>query len=411
MSTSNRRQYVISKYRLEAISDIESIGPGPIMDPATFQRFVDGDPSGNLKYLDWMLFMAGGGQTVMRQALALWKGNGLNDALSLRNLAHDDYVAEQMAGHVDEVSGVKHAPVSALEAEKRWSAYEPEALHEFIMGDQDISAYGGFGFYRHWPGKDGYYAKIVEAVQLWHKSQSKLKARNSANKDGRIGNIDLDIYRGWSLTSFSQEDAVYGRFSALTEALTCVRVDVILENIRAENIYEDIYLKAVCPLTVGASIKFGIPRWCTANRSDFERACASEYQTSYSWKNYTGRGPLVYLTFKSSSQYSVLNSVASLALHLEPGTLSILRQRSKDTLANLPVYDADNTAPQAHYSDIVRALTASHVRELNATTSDLGSKLQASLDKAIDAIALWYESFDMSTLEVDPLFNVAKKNG
>ena len=56
-----RLKEIADKYGLDNPCVVND-APGRKMDGDCFRRFVEGDPSGNLKYLDWMIFQAGGGE-------------------------------------------------------------------------------------------------------------------------------------------------------------------------------------------------------------------------------------------------------------------------------------------------------------------------------------------------------------
>ena len=382
MSDKSRRDHVIEKYRLTEEADVEMVvdgkplGRGPIMAINTFAQFLNGDPSGNQKYLDWMMFMAGGGQEVMARTLALWKGQKPDDPESLRNQTKADYVAEWMAGYVDEAEGLKHPPLSQREAEQRWAQYEPRSLFEFVMGDQDIAANDGYGFYRYWPGKNGLYAKIVNVIKIWHDSQPRLKAINLAQIKGdpKAKLIELDLYKGWSPNDYSQDKAHYKTLDSLLTALSGMRLNQVLSTVQADTIYSDDALVAICPLTIGASVKFGCAKWCTANRTDFERTFDLSAARSH-WYNYCSRGPLVYFNWKCSMP----EPLEKLALHVESSRLESFGVPWD--MVNF--YDTKNDPGGTHYFDICEKMRARSV-----------SRRQANLDKALLAVQSWAKTFD-----------------
>ena len=71
------------------------------MSEDTLRKFMDSDPSGNFKYLDWMLFQAGGGQDAMLRSLQMWDGESAADLTSLRNQCRTDFIEDQIKGGVD----------------------------------------------------------------------------------------------------------------------------------------------------------------------------------------------------------------------------------------------------------------------------------------------------------------------
>src|SRR6266550_2304019 len=137
-SRLSRVEFVRRKYRLGDMVDIDyhSLGRGPVMDEACFHKFIDGDPSPNHKYLDWMLFQAGGGQDKMARSLALWSGKNAADPESLRNQCHHDFLDHRTcpAGYIDEEDKELHKTMTKPEAEAAWSKAEERIRFEFIMG-------------------------------------------------------------------------------------------------------------------------------------------------------------------------------------------------------------------------------------------------------------------------------------
>lgn len=84
------------KYRLDDIVRLDAVdengqklGRGPLMAPETFDKLAEIDPTTDKRYLDWMLFMAGGGPTAFRHSLEMWgestKELNINDVLGKFN--------------------------------------------------------------------------------------------------------------------------------------------------------------------------------------------------------------------------------------------------------------------------------------------------------------------------------------
>jgi hypothetical protein len=48
------------------------LGLGPVLDPQVFNKFAELDKTKNKRYLDWMLFQAGGGQEAFNNSRELW---------------------------------------------------------------------------------------------------------------------------------------------------------------------------------------------------------------------------------------------------------------------------------------------------------------------------------------------------
>ena len=377
----NRIDFVVKKYRLAELTRVESeeggkkLGEGSIMDDATFQRFMDGDPSGNLKYLDWMIFQAGGGQDAMEKSLQLWQGESESDPNSLRNQCLMDFVDEQLKGYKDE-AGRYHPPVTRDQAARAWKDIEERSRFEFIMGDQDVAMEEGFGFFRRWPGKNKLYEKIVNSIKLWHMAQPKLLAQNqrharfmrlqhlpefSWTKDEaafmnscRTGGpvapaVVLDIYSGWKPKEFSQAGATYKTLRDLTRTLADVRKLQILRDVRFEKIYEDDRVLVVCPLTIGASIKFGLGKWCVCNRTEFDRSFETNGAEG-NWQRYCKQGPLVFMNWK----VPMPAHLHKIALHIHEPKLRTLN----GTWGDINWIDCRNESVATHYSDAMDRIMA-----------------------------------------------------
>ena len=382
----NRVEFVIQKYRLaeltfiEAEQDGKKLGHGKLLSDDALQKFMDGDPSGNFKYLDWMLFQAGGGQDSMVKSLQLWDGENATDPNSLCNQCRTDFIEEQVKGYTDD-QGVHHAPVTYAEAEAAWKRWEERSKFEFIMGDQDVASEDGYGFHRNWPGKDGQYLKIVNAVKLWHLAQPKLlaqnqryhrytalkqlPARNYSNDDAIFmrkcaettmpSEVVLDIYAGWKPKEYSQAGAVYKGLNDLLRCLADVRKMQILRDIRFEQIYEDYAVKVICPLTIGASIKYGIGKWCVCNRSEFGRSFETHATglTEGNWQRYNKTGPLVFLSWK----VPMPAWLHRMAIHINKDNLKRLSGQWDD--ANW--VDCQNQQTATSYRSILERLQDEHI--------------------------------------------------
>lgn len=459
MSTRpNRVEFVVQKYRLAESTYIEAeeggrkLGHGPVMADATLQSFMDGDPSGNFKYLDWMIFQAGGGQDAMEKSLQLWEGDSAADPNSLRNQCRADFIEEQVNGYVDE-HGIRHAPVSGQEADSAWKRWEERSKFEFVMGDQDVAAEEGYGFYRNWPGKDGHYLKIVNAVKLWHIAQPKLLAQNQRYerylrlrsspvgwtkddvafmakcKDSPPTNVVLDIYAGWKPKEFSQKGAIYKSLGDLLRALAEMRKMQVLRDVRHDLIYEDDNVLAVCPLTIGASIKFGIGKWCVSNKTDFERAFDMRGTGDGNWQRYCRMGPLVFLCWKRPMP----PWLHKIAVHLNKGNLSTLN----GTWTDVSWIDCQNQQSATSFDSVRQRIAGEahepvkRLRRLDDnigdsvltsderyyqwggrqpgpawTTPQAAAEVTRSLLQALAAVRMWAPTFKTSRIVLDYLTDI-----
>ncbi len=382
--TMNRADFVRQKYQLDRQTFIEqkidgkALGAGPVMSEECFQKFVESDPSGNGKYLDWMLYMAGGGHDAAVKAQILWDGESATDEHSLLNILHKEYVEERTAGYEDSLTRKKVPAVVREVAEADWTKKQAEIKAEFYLGDQDLACEDGFGFYRNWPGKDNHYANIVAYVRNWDASIAKFRAQNASiaarmakavklgapdpdsadepeERDPSATVIELDIYKGWKLESLLQPAAVYNNLAKLTAVLNGRVRDTALADTRHEIVFENEHVTAVCPYTIGASVKFGHYRWCTSSKSDFDRAMQNQGAiTGGNWATFASKGPLVYIRFKQPMPpyYSMLA-----AHHTSEGRKGRLKGEKIDW------YDLRNERNQLSPEIILRAIENGHIQE------------------------------------------------
>jgi len=454
----SRVDFVIQKYRLAETTFIEAeekgakLGNGAIMDQATVQRFIEDDPSGNLKYLDWMIFQAGGGQDAMEKSIGLWEGESDADPNSLRNQCRMDFVEEQVNGYTDE-KGVRHHPLNRDEAGAAWKHWEDRSKFEFIMGDQDVAEEEGYGFFRSWPGKNNLYQKIVNTVKLWHSAQAKLLAQNQKHdrlerlrksplslwsaddklfmkrcEDSQLSpTVVLDIYSGWKPKEYSQTTAVYKNLDDLLRTLAEVRKTQVMRDVRVDKIYEDANVLVVCPLTVGASIKYGLGKWCVCNKTEFDRSFEARGAADGNWQRYNRLGPIVFLSWKEPMP----PWLHKIALHITHNWLPRITDPT-----SYGWIDCQNQQKATSYADVVTRITAEHFRVYDTVvrddtltghtasderyfkwggrtpgqawkTSQRGDEVMASLDRALRFVQRWGRTFDTNRIVLDFVLDVA----
>lgn len=383
----NRAEFVRKKYRLDALTYIEqkvdgkALGLGPVMAPDCFQKFVDGDPSGNGKYLDWMLYMAAGGHDNAMKVQILWDGEGPEDEHALRNISRGEYIDDAMTGYLDKLSNKRVAPVSREAAEAAWPAVMEEIKREFQLGDQDFACEDGFGYFRHWPGRDNHYANVVAYVRNWDAAVPKFRAQNAAIAErmakiavgtvvdapkaaypGPTDNVlentvvELDLYKGWKPDSLLQPDAAYNTLAKLTTVLNGRTRDAVLADTRHVVVCDNEHLTAVCPLTIGASVKYGHHRWCTANKSDFDRTMATGGNTTGNWGQFSSKGPLVYVQFKQAMPFYIYR----LAVHITPENGDMTKLRTQGTRGHTEWYDLRNARNTVTPESILSAIRSGH---------------------------------------------------
>lgn len=468
----SRVEFAVKKYRLAENTFIEmevnqrQLGEGRVMSEDCLKRFIAQDPSGNNKYLDWMLFQAGGGQETMARSLGLWHGDGPADERALLNQCRQEWVEEQVKGGPDE-GGTHRPPIKKDEAEKAWTrdGWDVRSMREFIMGDQDVAYEDGFGFYRDWPGKDNIYSRLISIITFWHQGLPRLKAQNEkaarykslearptvsiSAEDAnfmakcRAENfkpmfVELDIYKGWQPSEYSQPKAHYKDLKDILSAISSLRKQQVLNDIRHIKVYEDDIVVAVCPLTVGASIRFGSMKWCTANKTEFDRNFDGRHPIAHSWKTYASQGPLIYARFK----VPMPEYMSMLALHIDAGSLMRLTPPWESGFRSF--VDLKNANGGVTYASIMQRIRNEHLLRYDPsdsilarrrpsgvgvlaappegepgedertlrwggrdpghawTTRDAGERVAESFDRLLNGVKLWAKTFTMSSTVLEP---------
>lgn len=288
---------LIEKYGLRDACVIRGAA-GQKMDDDCIQKFVEADPSGNGKYLDWMFLQAGGGQERMDRSITQWEKGDHGEA-PVRDTIRDHYVKDAVKGYKDE-NGRAVRPVTEAVALDIWNNHEEKYYRlQHIFGDEEY-ALTGFGFYRSWPGHNQIYEQIVQSVHRFHRYQQKLKSMSKS--------IDLNAKN-------------YPNLRDLMEALCDITVLEIKNHLDFDTVYEDDRIVVICPLNIGASLKFGHQKWCTANESMFKQAVSGTGQNR--WKEYAKDGALYYARFKNHPASVVETPVQQVAIQTNHGKIGV----------------------------------------------------------------------------------------
>lgn len=282
---------IIDKFALRATCTVGG-KKGQKMDEACIQRFVKGDPSGRGKYLEWMLFQAGGGKARYDKSIQQWS-MGSHGEESIRDQLRKVWIDDAVSGFRDDF-GNPVKPVSLEEAERSWAENEESLRKQHVFGDEDYSSFGGFAFHRSWPGKGDLYELIVSSVQRFHRHQQTLRAKGKST--------DLCLHQ-------------YPNLTDLLIALKDITAQELKEDLDYDVVYKDNYLAVVCPFNIGASLKFGIDKWCTANESMFLQALSGEGINR--WHEYASRSSLYYFRFKQMDKFGFPFNACAVELRWE----------------------------------------------------------------------------------------------
>lgn len=351
-----RSKELIEKYGLRDQCSVRGV-VGQKMDEKCIQKFIQADPSGNCKYLDWMFFQAGGGNERFQKSVMQWEKGDYGEqpvSATLRSLYIKDCVNGYTGDHGEHIP-----PVSPEVAADQWDA-EACAIYrnQHIYGDEDY-VLTGFGFYRSWPGNNNLYGHIADAVRRFHRYRQKLKSTGKST--------DLNTRN-------------YPDLKDLQSALADITLLEIKDKLDHDIVFEDENLVVICPYTVGSSMKFGHQKWCTANESMFKAAISGEGPNR--WKEYAKDSALYYCQFKRFLGKSV------------PGLY-------QDTVSQIAIQAPHKSGTESwRFFDIE---DASHAKpDANLLVASLiGSDAVKSWEAALEDIADHLKLFDKSRVNLD----------
>jgi len=268
-----RADKIIEKFGLRQIRTIHGKSCQK-MDEACIRKFVQSDPSGTAKYLEWMFYQAGGGKSKLDRSMKQWN-EGEHGEPSLKEQLRNLFVTTRMGFWKDD-NGSDVSPVTKPVAEADWEREEPRMMWYHVYGDEEYVEQGCFGFYRCWPGANECYDLIVDAVRRFHKHSAALRARGHST--------DLSLLN-------------YPDLADLQLILKDVTAAELKSDVDYDLVYSDEWVQVYCPYNIGASLKLGHNKWCTANESMFLDALSGGGKNR--WKEYASVSALYYCHFKN----------------------------------------------------------------------------------------------------------------
>jgi hypothetical protein len=346
---------IIEKFQLRRQCSIRGV-MGQKMDEAAIQRFIESDPSGTGKYLEWMFYQAGGGKIRLDKSVQQWE-KGDNGEPCVRDQLKERWIKDELNGWKDE-KGVYYEPKPKEQAEAEWPEVEKRLRLQHVYGDEEYTM-TGFGFYRSWPGANSLYDSIVQAVKRFHRYQQSLKAKNHS--------IDLNL-------------ANYPNLRELNEVLKDITILELKNDAVLDIVYNDDSLVVNCPFNIGASLKAGIPKWCTSNESMFTESLFGTGQNR--WKEHASVSALYYCRFKGVADEPTWKFVA-IQIPFEVSKL----QMASDKVKYWDAADASHSL-----KDFMSLMTSTQsCREAHMT----------SFRKAMDAIAKHFAGFPRDRMILD----------
>jgi hypothetical protein len=208
-------------------------------------------------------------------------------------------------------------PVPRHVAEEEWDREERRMRDYHVFGDEEYVEQGCFGFYRCWPGANECYELIVDAVQRFHKHSATLRAKGRST--------DLTIYN-------------YPDLADLQVVLKDVTAAELKADVDYDVVYSDEYIQVFCPYNIGASLKLGHTKWCTANESMFLQALTGSGKNR--WKEYASISALYYCHFKDVPEGAMTKHVAIQVLF--PGVEACFGTDPKRMVAYAKYWDTED---------------------------------------------------------------------
>ena len=308
------------------------MGMGPVLEPKAANRLIAADDTEGQVWLEWIFNEAAGGATAKESS-----------ERALEQMKQR-FMDERLHGYQHARTGEIFPKMSKEEAERRWLDTEPKFREVLFNADQDsVEKLGVWGFYRHWPGKDGIYEQVAATVQKWQALRPKVeqmnddivvdgKERVALGPDG-IANLE-------ALTALVKKVERYFASKA-------ARIDIRLAQWKGNDyVYNDDFIMALVPLTYASAVRYGHDGWQWANRDTFERVLLDDQSFADAWKSGTQRGSFyVYLRFKCpvprwvarKSDKFFVHELTNLALELSKNVTS----KDFDEMGKLVFWDEE----------------------------------------------------------------------
>jgi hypothetical protein len=372
------------------------LGPGPKLELKAIQALLRADSTPDQTWLDWIFCQAGGGVRAKEAT---------DRTMSQIN---SRFIDERVNGFHNPDTKEYYPPTTREDALERWKVVEPIWKELLTAADQDaVDHLGVFGFYRAWPGKDSVYERIVKAVKQFQALKPKIDQLNAeaAQADEEAVSHQPSSYA--NLEKLEETNRRVERYFASKQAR---------EDVRVEKIYEDDYLRLLCPLTYAASVRYGFDNWPFASRETFENVLSSDNSFRDAWKSNTSRSVLVYIYWKvpMPSWVSRKNSefqryeLVNLAIELPHANMSHLES------TDLVFHDEENSS-NISYGHLCSMIKSEPVRvpdpqdeEMpikrgpNAyATHEEANKRSVALSTAMHALYLWGRTFDVKKVHTD----------
>lgn len=377
------------------------LGYGPKVHPDVLKKLIALDTTEGQIWLEWIFHQAAGGDRARESSLRAM------EQMKQR------FLDERLHGYQHAKTREVFPPVNKTEAERRWAAVEQRFAEVLVSADQDaVEKLGVWGFFREWPGNQGIYQKVSEVFTVWMDLQPNLalmnqeRARNSeaimASKPSEITDIE-------QMESLCKKIV---RYFASLEA----RKDVRLASYNGNDwIYNDDTLIVLCPLTYATSVRYGCDGWSFANRDAFERLLMDENNFNDNWGSATKKGAFyAFVRFKcpvprwvgrKNNQFQVYE-LTNLAVELGKQKAGCKGWSFVDEEGQSKSYEAvkallrqEVTRPEDAADQEMPVKRGPNVY----TTAEEAERIVAAFSKAMQAVEVWANTFDVKRVKCDPM--------
>jgi hypothetical protein len=294
-------------------TEVPGLSPpvGPVMSEEVIDKFLELDPSKRRNVFDWMLFASGGGQPAME--------------VSERAIdqAKKYVVGRRMKGFGREDEKIE--PMTAEQAEADWAQDEPAYRDAYVYADEDLARdpqYPIFGYFRKWPGRNGVYKKVYDAVKGFQEivgNKELLRHYNQLFPSAPFQTV---------LTQYNTADDLLRVVSQFRRKIAQRRAEKDIRYVDPEGtvgpdkvIYQDDAVKVLAPATAAAAMGSGAPNWCISNKTRWQTYFDSGSQSDLFWGSYCERGPFVFFLFKKGLKDSDLQKLAAHMLGATPESI------------------------------------------------------------------------------------------
>ena len=373
------------------------LGHGPKVELDVIKKLILADSTPDQRWLNWIFFQAGGGQRAK------------DAAKRAMEQTKERFIDERVNGFENPDTKEKFKPVPKPEAEARWAAVEPRWQEILISADQDVVDHlGVFGYHRAWPGKEKIYSRVVKAVSTLLKLEDKLEQMNTERVTTGAEAISASPNTLATLDDMEKVIRKVERYYASKEAR---------DDIEVEQIFENDYVRLLCPLTYAASVRYGFDNWPFSNRGTFDEVLDTEHSFRDAWKSTAQRSVLVFWYWKvpmpswisrkdnEFHRYELVN----LALEI-PRTSMVFDAGSP----NLVFHDEENAANMT-YEQVRKMIQDEPTRLPDPQDEEMPVKRgpnayssaqeaaarDIALGKAFEAVMNWAERFDAKRVKAD----------